>query len=137
MAAVAALPGGTMLVEFSAFASNVPGGLEEDANLVFRGSNSGFKFYLHTGDRDPRELLPEITVERYGRLQDVRNRTPLPLTVQQGYARQVDHTADVLTGVAEPIITPAEGVVLMEWTDALYRSARDPEFPGRPQFLDS
>lgn len=133
MVGVALFATGTMLVEWSAFASNVPGGVKEDPNVVFRGSKSGVKLHLHTGDRDPRDMLPEIAVERFGVLQDVRNRTPLPLTVQQGYVRQINHVADVLSGGVNPIVTPDESVVLMAWSDALYRSARE----LRPQFLGS
>lgn len=124
----------TMLVAHAAFASNVPGGVEEQANVVWRGDRSGFKYSLHTADRDPRELLPELTGERFGFLQDTKIRTPLPLTVQQGYRRQIGHLVDVLNGAASPIVTPREGTMIMEIVDAAYRAATDrrPVILGTP-----
>jgi predicted dehydrogenase len=132
MAGVVAFPG-TMLVVHAAFASNVPGGVEEDPNVVWRGDRSGLKFRLHTADRDPRELFPEVTGEQFGFLQATRIRTPRPLTVQEGYERQIEHLVSVLRGGMPPIVTPQQGVALMEIMDGLYGSAAEqaPRILGR------
>lgn len=109
----------------ASFAANVAGEIAEESVFVeWRGTRSGFIFPLHTGDRDPRTLLPEVATEEGGHLEHRRLTQPIPLTVQQAYQAQIGHVADVVLGRAQPINTPGEGVVLMNMVDGMYEAAR-------------
>ncbi len=121
----------SIIAVHAAFASNVPGGVEEQAKIIWRGTRSGFEFPLHTGNQDPQNLLPRVAGERFAYLHDTALRTPRPRTVQEGYKLQVAHLLDVLEGEAAPIMDPQEGVTLMRMVDGLYRSA----MTGKPVML--
>jgi predicted dehydrogenase len=116
----------TLLLLNASFAANVPGGEEESVRLYAQGTTLGIEHPLHTGNRKPYDLVTRVASEQNNLLLDsgVVART---ITVQEGYIRQVDHIADVLLNGQQPIVTPGEGVALMEILDGAYKSAETGE----------